>query len=726
MLFLYSTTVFVSGLLLFWIQPMFAKMILPVLGSAPAVWNTCVVFFQAVLLLGYIYAHVSIKFLGVQKQSIFHILLLFLPFFVLPVCIPKGWTPPVGENPILWLLLLLSFSVGLPFFIISTSVPMLQKWFSLLGHKTSSDPYFLYVSSNFGSMIGLLSYPIVIEPYLKLVNQSILWSLGYFLLVLLVICCAFTLHFKRANITSPSTTYTEISEDRETPSSTKFKWIILAFIPSSLLLGVTTYLTSEVPAIPLFWIIPLVIYLLTFILVFSRKELISHKLMVKVMPYVILLLAAFLIFDIGKSTYLFNLIHLLMFFVASMVCHGELAKTRPATKYLTEFYLLISLGGVLGGMFNALVAPLLFNRIIEYPLAIVLACLVCLHLTKANLLDYVLPLLIGLIIFILIKVLPLLSLKISILKIIFAIILPIIICFFFSKRPVRLILSVAILLIASVYYKYCEQEVLFIERSFFGIHTVKYGSGKKFHSLLHGSTLHGCQRINPLKQKEPLAYYSYTSPIGQVFKNFENINDAWHVALIGLGTGSIASYAKPEQVWMFYEIDPTVKRIATNPKYFTYLQNCLAKHEIVLGDGRLSIKKAKNSFFNLIIIDGFASDCIPVHLITKEALELYLSKLSKSGILAFHITNRFLSLEPILGNLADSLGLICLAQIDNNQLQRSSGKYPSHWVVLARNKSDLGRLTYEKKWHFVYKRNNIPVWTDDFSNIFGVFKWIKI
>lgn len=408
MLLFFALTLFTSASLLFLVQPMFAKMVLPLLGGTPQVWNTCMVFYQAVLLLGYLYAHFSTKWLGTRKQALVHLVLLALPWLVLPfgmatiahqaglpaLVLPLGTdpslAPPAGVHPALWLLVLLSVSVGLPFFVVSASAPMLQAWFAQTGHRAAKDPYFLYGASNLGSMLALMAYPFVIEPRLPLLSQSMVWAVGFGGLTALTFGCAVLLWRSKPQpvlatngVTLPTAEMPAV-EPLNGPvdaalavptAAQRLRWLGLSLVPSSLLLGVTTFISTDLAAVPLLWVIPLALYLLTFVLVFAQRPLVSHRAMLWLQPFLVVVVAVIYYKSMHDSLWLVILLHLAMFFVTTLVCHGELARTRPAASHLTEFYIWMSLGGVLGGLFNALVAPQIFSTVIEYPLMIAAACM---------------------------------------------------------------------------------------------------------------------------------------------------------------------------------------------------------------------------------------------------------------------------------------------------------------------------------------------------------------
>lgn len=715
-------------------------MILPMLGGSPSVWNTCMVFFQGTLLLGYLYSHASISYLGIKRQAILHLALILLPLLVLPIRVPGGWTPSEVENPIPWLLLLLFVSIGLPFFIVSCSAPMLQKWFASTSHKSAGDPYFLYVASNLGSMLILLAYPTLLEPNLKLIQQTNYWFYTYCLLLVLIAACAGMLWvFPGSGSSELSNNSTNLFDNSTISAKQKLMWIALSFVPSSLMLGVTTYFSTDISPIPLFWIVPLSIYLLTFILVFSKKTILDHELMIRIAPYVVLIAIVYK-FSLGYPLWMIFLLHLLVFFVLAMVCHGELARTRPPTQYLTEFYLWISVGGFLGGMFNALVAPVIFKEVIEYPLAIVLACMLLPALVskkgeKSDILgDIIYAAIPGLIIVGLKywindirSIDPMWLRKPYWLTSLIIYGLPAIVCLRYATyNSIRFGLGVgAIILVYSVYYNQ-GSNVIYSERNFFGIHRISIDKDKSKYSLYHGTTLHGAQNISEKEKCIPLTYYSRGGPIGQLFNAFSGEEPMTMIAAVGVGTGSVACYGKEGQDWVFYEIDPSIVKLNNEAKYFTYFKNAKLKSYVVYGDGRLSLEKAPDNFFELIILDAFSSDAIPVHLLTREALALYLRKLAEGGILALHTSNRYLNLPPVVANLARDAGIVAYLQKDSG----SGGcgedqRMASEWILIAREKEDLGVLAYNQNWEKLEADPKQKVWTDDYSNVFSIIDWGK-
>ena len=736
MLALFTITLFVSATLLFWIQPMFTKMVLPLLGGSPAVWNTAMMFFQAALLAGYAYAHVTTRLIGPRRQAVLHLCLLLVALITLPVTVGEGWQPPAESNPVLWLVMLLAVSLGLPFFVIAANAPMLQMWFAHTRHPAAANPYFLYAASNLGSMMALLGYPIVIEPLLRLGQQSWAWSGGYGLLGLLTLGCAGLMwrRFAPAGVEtiaeSAGGARPQATLSREVTLEQRLRWVVLAFAPSSMLLGVTTYLTTDIAAVPLFWVVPLSLYLLTFVIVFSRKPVIAHAHAVRAQPFFLLVLVILLFWGLADPVAVLYPMHLVVFFLAALVCHGELASRRPSVDHLTEFYLWMSVGGLLGGVFNALVAPVIFDSILEYPLAIALTAALRPYLVrgKAPRLDWrdlLLPVLLGLILVATmwatgekpsrLGLWGLIALSCAVGMVLYS----------FRLRPLRFGLGIGAVLLAAMSWGQDQDVTLMRERNFFGVVEVARLTDKGFHLLYHGTTIHGAQSLDPARRLEPISYYGRSGPIGQAIAALDAGLDGARVAAVGLGAGNVACYARPGQQWTFYEIDPAIERVARDGRYFTYLRDCAPEAEVVLGDARLRLSEAPDNHYRLMILDAFSSAAIPIHLLTREALELYMAKLEEGGVLAFHISNKHLDLAPVLGNLARSLGLVGLIQSDSelSEEEKERLEYISIWVLLARRADDLRRLDQDERWQPLPEAPGLGVWSDDFSNLLGAFKF---
>ena len=726
MILLFSSAMFASALLLFWVQPMFTKAVLPLLGGTPAVWNTSMVFFQAALLIGYLYAHFSSRWLSTRDQAALHFgLLVVVVMLVLPIHVPDGWQPPTTGTPVPWLLGLLGFQLGLPFVALAATAPLLQRWFSTTDLAESKDPYFLYAASNLGSMAALIGYPFVLEPRIGLVAQHQAWSAGYVLVALLITVTALMAVTARREGLAHVDAYHDPGHVRRPAFQTRARWVLLALAPSSLLLGVTMFITTDVAAVPLLWVLPLAIYLLTFVVTFSRRPLVPHGRMLRAMPHAAIGLTALLcVGAYGKLPLPFMLFHLLAFFVLAMVCHGELARTRPRVEHLTEFYLLIALGGALGGALNALIAPVVFDTVAEYPLALVLAvALAPLAIGERRLTwgDLLWPGGVLLASAACLLVLDTNQVRPS-LGVILLLICGSLVVFAFRRRPLRLGLALGALLLSFAWLSK-DERLLLRQRSFFGVNTVLADESGRYHVLLHGTTVHGAQRLDDPARPEPISYYVLEGPVGDVFQWIVNDGEIERVAGVGLGTGCIACYGEDGQQWTFYEIDPVVEEIATEKEFFTYLSACAPDARVLLGDARLSLKASPPESYDLIVVDVFSSDAIPVHMMTREAFELYLEKLAPDGFLLVNISNSFLHLRPVVAAVARDLGLAARSRFFVPP-REAFGRYrlPSEWVVLARDEGRLSGLDHADGWEKL-EAGAAKTWTDDYSNIVQVLRW---
>jgi hypothetical protein len=711
----------IAALLLFWIQPLYTKMALPYFGGAPAVWTTASMFFQFALLAGYLYAHVLSQTVSFRRQVFLHLALLALTFFVLPVRIDADAGTAAAQEPVSALLSLLALGLGLPFFAIAATAPLLQRWFSHTQHADAGDPYFLYVASNVGSMIALVSYPLAVEPLLGLAEQSLVWMAGYVLLVLLMAACAHYAWRYRDATHAADAMISGAAGDvswRE-----RARWMLLAFAPSSLMLGVTQHITSEIAAVPLLWLAPLALYVITFINAFARRPPVKLEWTARLQPLLVILLALVWVLNIYLSVFV---LHLVTFFVTALMCHGELARRRPHAAHLTEFYIWIALGGALGGAFNALVAPLAFDSILEYPLAIALACMLRPALRPGDRslrwTDIALPAALAAAFVVLVHFgfRPLQHNKLIIVLYLEAVGVAL---YLMRARPLRFGLAVAAALLA-IPHLHAVDEVLARHRSFFGVHTVLKDESGGFHVLMHGITVHGAQHLDPAKRLEPTAYFHRDGPLGQLFAALGPGGRFRQIALIGLGTGSAACYREPGREWTFFEIDPVVIELALDRRWFTFLTECAPGASIIAGDGRLSLQAMPDGRFDLVIADAFSSDAIPVHMITREAIALYFRKLSERGVLLLQITNQYLDLSPVLAATAADLGLV--AMVPGFRLSLASdarfAQMESHWMALARAPTDLAALATQEGWQTPGLGRGGRPWTDDYSNILQALK----
>ncbi len=724
---------------------MFSKMILPLLGGTPQVWNTAMLFFQMCLLGGYAYAHGSSRILSPRIQAILHIILLVVFVGVLPFAIPEGWAPPVDRDPTLWQLSLMAVTVGGPFFVLAGSAPMVQRWFSRTDHPDAHNPYFLYGASNLGSITGLLAYPFIIEPLMNLTVQFDSWMYGYFALIAFMVLSLLLL-WKHGGAKAKDDVAADASTDssigiQDVTWALRLKWLILAFIPSSLMLGVTTFITTDIASVPLLWIMPLAIYVSTFIFVFARKPLFSE-------PFLNKAFAITLIVMIGQilgtyfgviNPFLLIILHLVLFFVAAMLCHTALANARPTADKLTEFYLIMSIGGALGGVFNAIIAPQLLVLPIEYVLVLVMCIFVRYHddpdqklsvvidkVSKAfkaqgvdgfftNKTFYVVAVMIvGLFAF---GIPSEILLKLSAL----VLILPLL---FLSKDRWLFGLSLAYLLalfpLGFEWGQHSFTDIIHRDRNFFGVIKVVNTKNKE-RILLHGTTNHGSQALEEQYKLTPLSYYSDASPINQVFEFYDDKAGPQEVGVLGLGIGVSACFTKDDRSFEFYEIDADVAEVAQNPEYFTFLRDCGSPYEIILGDGRLKIEDKPDKSYDVIVGDAFSSDNIPVHIMTKEAIELYISKLKDTGAVTFNISNNYIDLEPVVTEIAEEIGIPAIGHIsDGGTLGESEIRYyPAHFFTMSYNEDLIDNLK-ARGWSEGIKRDGVKAWTDQYSNIISV------
>jgi hypothetical protein len=724
-LLLYAVTICVGSFLVFLLQPMVGKAILPLYGGTPAIWNTCMLFFQAVLLAGYAYAHFATSKLKLSQQAAIHLCLLLTAFLVLPISIRADAVPPSSISPPLFLLFTLLPAVGLPFFLVSSTAPMLQKWFMGTGHPQAKDPYFLYAASNIGSLTALIAYPLLFEPLMALSMQSHSWVLVYGLFILLMASCAWLLwRGTRAGLSGQEI---DLKKPASNPPRLRRRlyWLLAAFVPSSLMLGATAHITTSVAVMPLFWVLPLALYLLTFIITFSRKSLLPHTWMTRLMPMVVLPFGAMIFVKIEHLEWFVVPIHLLLFFVVAMVCHGELVRTRPSGDYLTEFYFWMAAGGVMGGLFNAIVAPFVFNRVLEYPLVLVVACLLLPVRRHWKIgrkwLDIALPGALLSLVGVTYLLLTGFDLGGSRLALILLFGLPAVLAFCLNERPVAFALSLFVVLLAvGSFAEFRGGQVLYVSRNFFGVKRVMVDRQGAMHTLTHGATVHGSQFIDPEKRKDPTSYYHRSGPVGDLFVALLEREKEKRVAVIGLGAGAVASYAQPDLQLTFYEIDPQVEMIARDARFFEYLALPESRCKVVIGDGRLGIQQAEAGSFDMILLDAFSSGTIPVHLLTKEAVQTYLSKLAPGGFLAFHISNHFLNLTPALSSIASELGLRILEREDRHAFY---GKEAAHYAVMFPPTSHPKFLEQHPVWKQISPEQTAQVWTDEYSNLTSLVKW---
>lgn len=723
---LFAGTLFTSAALLFWIQPLFAKMTMPLLGGTPAVWTTAMVFFQAALLAAYGYAHFVSRSLALRAQFLVHAAVLALASVSLPLAVRWPFDPE--GQPILQYLAVLLASIGLPFFAVAATAPLLQRWFSRTGHDSADDPYYLYGASNLGSVLALAAFPFVLEPSLRLAQQSVLWTMGYATLSVLILCCGYVAVQRAgadANAPPAAGAGGGAVDWRE-----RGRWVLLAAVPSSLMLGVTTHISTDLAPIPLLWVAPLGLYLLTFVIAFSRHGERTLKIADLVAPY--LIIPALMFGVIWAQVVGFSIaVSLALFFLLALICHGVLASLRPPVARLTEFYFLLSLGGVLGGLFNAIVAPLSFPGVWEYPIAIVLA--VCLRPAKPDdgdrrerRRDFLLPLCLLLTAWPVVFFRWFESLGSYGMGVFWCLIgITGLLVFSAKDRPLRFGLAtgalIAVLFSAS---SSLDGRTMARERSFFSVYRVAEVSDGAYRTLASGTTLHGVQATSPADSRLPLSYYSKDGPVGQIFAGMQRRRPIEQVGIIGLGAGASLCYALPGQRWAVFEIDPVVVALAQDARYFTYWSQCFDEERsyLRLGDARLTIRREQARSFDLLMVDAYNSDSVPVHLLTREALQLYLSKMRTQGVIALHISNRHLDLARVVAALAADAGLKGWIQHYTPGPDAHKKDQMSVWVALATPGQTLPFIESDPRWKPLAEVKAPVLWTDDYSNVVSILR----
>ncbi|MBR0899828.1 fused MFS/spermidine synthase [Bradyrhizobium tropiciagri] len=728
-LVVYTAAIFVSALLLFSVQPLFTKMVLPRLGGSPAVWSVAMVFFQSLLLGGYAYAHLLMKLNSRIVPIAVHLVLLVIALLTLPLSIRSGWGEPPNSGYAIWLLGLFAVSIGLPFFALAANNPLLQAWFVRTGHPNGPDPYFLYASSNIGSFLALLSYPVLLEPMFTLRTQNLIWTGGYGLLILLIAGCGVLL------LRSPATAavLNMRVDDANAPAPSwllRARWIFLAAVPSGLLIAVTAHISTDVAAAPLLWVLPLSLYLLTWVLVFQSRPL-PHKWMLLAQPLaiagVVILLAVG-----GEQNLLLTLGgHQFCFFIIAMACHGELARTRPAARYLTGFYVALSFGGMVGGLFAGLIAPFTFSWIAEYPILLALAAL-CRPSGAERLPRWAAwywPLLAVLAVAL---IAPSYSTGdifnwfddhrvwviggVGVLSALLALAL--------NANRWKIFATAVVALVVLRAYPSDDGRVETV-RSFFGVHKIVVTPNGQYHVLMHGTTIHGAEKFKnddgtPVTGRpEAISYYHKDGGIGRAITAIRERKGApLKVAVIGLGSGTLTCASQPGEDWRFFEIDQSMVDTARDPKYFTYIQNCEPNLKPVIGDARLTFAKEPDGVYDLIIVDAYSSDAIPIHLATEEAMAIYKEKLAPQGAVVMHVSNRHLELASVVVGIADANDMKSWVYSEDSG-RDNEYIFSTSVVVSAREEADVGKLASSNVWTETDADEKQRVWTDDYSNVLG-------
>jgi hypothetical protein len=658
-----------------------------------------------------------------------HLALLVIALATLPLSIAGGWGEPPTSGYALWLLGLFAVSIGLPFFALAANNPLLQAWFVRTGHPNGPDPYFLYASSNIGSFLALLSYPVLLEPMFALRTQNLIWTGGYGLLIVLIAACAVLL------LRSPASAAVDtLATDSDAPApawSLRARWIFLAAVPSGLLIAVTAHISTDVAAAPLLWVLPLSLYLLTWVLVFQSRPLLPHRWMLMIQPVAIAGIIVLLAVG-GEQNLLLTLGgHQLCFFVIAMACHGELARTRPAAKYLTGFYVALSFGGMVGGLFAGLIAPYAFSWVAEYPILLALAAL-CRPAGEERLSRWSRWYWPALAVLAVALIAPSFGtgkvfdwLEDQRVYVVGAVAVVGVLLALGLKADRWKLAAIATLALVLIRVYPADEGRVETVRSFFGVHKIVVTPHGQYHVLMHGTTIHGAEKFQnndgtPVTGRpEPITYYHKDGGIGQAITAIrERKSGPLRVAVIGLGAGTLTCASEPGETWKFFEIDQSMVDTARDPRYFTYIKNCAPDLKPVMGDARLTFAREPDGLYDLIIVDAYSSDAIPIHLATEEAMKIYKDKLAPQGAVLMHVSNRHLELSSVVVGIAEANDLKSWVYSEDSG---RDGEYifSTSVVVSAREEADIGKLASSEQWTETEADENQRVWTDDYSNVLG-------
>jgi predicted O-methyltransferase YrrM len=722
---LFAATLFFSALLLFAVQPMFTKMVLPRLGGSPSVWSVAMVAFQTFLFIGYVYAHVLTRTLSPRWAALVHLAFLALVASSLPLGIAKAFDVPPADGVMVWLIGLFAASIGLPFIALSATAPLLQSWFVATGRPQARTPYVLYAASNLGSFCALLAYPFALEPFLSLHTQVAWWSAGFAILSVGICLTALTaVHPFEAHTSSPAAKADPPIRRRVSEWAT---WTVLMGVPAGLCIAVTAFITTDLAAAPFLWVLPLALYLLTFVAVFRETPWISHALVLRLLPYVIAPLAISVLG--GDKLYWFAIIalNLVAFVLIALACHGEAYARRPEPNRLTEFYLWTSFGGVVGGVFAGLVAPNIFNNIYEYPILIAAALLAMPGMfaggTRRFMREAAAPLIAAVLVVVtrLLLDVRLPSEAQPVIEI--ALVLLAALMLLQARRPARFFGYVVLAFAITAMWR-AGVTTVETARSFFGVNRVVETADGAYRLLYHGTTIHGAERVRDAAgasvsaRPVPLTYYYFGGPISEAVDAARNARGHFdRVAAVGLGTGSMACHKRDGERWTFFEIDPVVIRLASDEKNFRFLSACGPVEHIVPGDARLTLA-ASSGRYDLIVLDAFSSDAIPVHLLTREAFAGYLTRLAPNGVIAVHVSNRHMELASVVAAVGAAEGLIAYVKQDDqaNDLLKDY-RANAQVVVLAKSVADLGNLPSRRGWTRLDPMPGVTAWTDDYSDV---------
>ena len=723
---LFVATILAGSFLLFMIQPMVARMALPRLGGAPNVWNSAMLVYQALLLAGYAYAHRLSK-LPLKRQATLHLALLLVAAITLPIALVNLPSPAPGSE-VWWVPLLFLGTVGPVFFLVSAQAPLMQRWYA--AHPDAGEPWALYAASNLGSFAGLIAYPLVAEPLLRLHAQSVVWSIGYGLLIVLIVLAA---RARWRVVAAAPASAVAVPAEEKVATRRFMHWVVLAAVPSGLLLSTTTHLTTDIFAMPLLWVIPLAVYLLSFVVAFAERRVLAEMLTV-VAPVVLLFAGGMAMTSRASGLLALALGSIALLFTVSVALHARMYALRPAASQLTLFYLAMSLGGALGGVFTALIAPAVFDWVWEHPLLLLAAAMLIplpalydwrrlpsLDPGMARIAAGVLLIVAGALAYWLSGI-ALLTEK-AMLRVFLTVCLSLVGLLLVPWRW----LFVPVLLMTMLAQGGIDTVVTSLEgarsRSYFGIYTVRDYPERKLRTIAHGTTLHGQQSTDPALMRQPMSYYGPTSGAALGLAQAQAFyGRGARVGVVGLGAGSLACVKRPAENWQFFEIDPAVLRYSRDGT-FTYVAACAPDAKVVIGDARIELARMRRGSFDVLVVDAFSSDAIPLHLLTDEAFGVYFDVLAPRGLLLVHISNRFIELEPVLAAIAKKRGL-ALAKRDDNPADRIN-LTPSSWVALSRDPAivaAVGKARPDAPWAPLMPPAS-RVWTDDHASILPSVRW---
>ncbi|SLN52709.1 hypothetical protein ROA7450_02660 [Roseovarius albus] len=723
---LFTLTIFLSASLLFFVQPLFAKLVLPVIGGAPAVWTTAMLFFQTVLICGYLYAHILVRFCPTRWQLGIHLGFWAVALLFLPLAIPEGWAFNANGSVTFQTLGLFALGVGVPFAVLSANAPLVQAWYRSSGAPSGDDPYFLYGASNLGSMLALLAFPLIAEPIFGATAIGNGWTIGFIAFGVCLMTVAWTIFTRPAVKPSEKA----VPQDNVLPQARIGAdqiaiWLLLAFVPSSLMLAVTSKISTDMGTIPMIWILPLALFLATFVLTFRKRAIMPDNwLKVLHSSSVVFLIYAFSTSPLAKGQLSMMACLLLAFFAVALYVHRQLYHARPDAGSLTTFYLVMSIGGALGGLFNSIVAPMVFDAMREGPATIAMAAIIPLFLNRptfSRAIFHKVGALGGLLALTFVAC-AVLSSNPNYLIIVAGIAL--ILALLFARPLVTFGVAMVTVTVSGAFLQY--EEAHFMDRSFFGAHMVRdnHVRGLRFYS--NGTTIHGIQRIDDfdVERPVPLSYYHPELPMAQVLQS-DLARSASNIGIIGLGIGSLACYRLPGQTYHYYEIDSVVDQVARDPSLFTYMSSCAGDQPTYLGDARVVLEEQNDLKMSVMVIDAYSSDAVPIHLTTTQAMQLYLDRTTDNGVVIYHVSNRFYDIAVPLSRSAEALGLnIWLHDEPLTESQYADGASESRVVMVARDGANVKHILDGGNWGKM-KSDGGRLWTDDYANPLSILSALR-